>query len=149
MQKSKKLKDILTYAEFYDLKNLTNVNFCPESEMKPDIIHKINNKIITYQNYVRELEILREKLILRTNDPEDCKLDMKKYVGITSRNPYEIKQEWEKKGRNVLNFVLIQTGLTYKQAQDLEDRYKKEGYQAHQGEEIEHGAVYSVFTYDY
>ena len=74
---------------------------------------------------------------------------MKKYVGITSRNPYERKQEWERKGRNVLNFVIIQTGLTYKQAQDLEDWYKKEGYQAHQGGKIEHGAVYSVYTYDY
>ncbi len=72
-----------------------------------------------------------------------------KYVGMTSRNPYIRKQEWENEGRRVSNFVIIQIGLTYSEAQKLENEYKIHGYQAEPGGPVVHGAVYSIYTYEY
>ena len=72
-----------------------------------------------------------------------------KYVGITSRDPKVIKKEWEEIGREVEEFRIIQSGLTYYEALALEDKYKKMGYEAEPGGPREDGPVYYVYAYEY
>ncbi len=72
-----------------------------------------------------------------------------KYVGMTSQNPYLRKQEWENQGRVISDFVIIQTGLTYDEAQELENSYKIKGYQAEPGGPRVPGVVYSVYVFEY
>ena len=74
---------------------------------------------------------------------------MKKYVGMTSRDPYLRKQEWIATGRVMSNFQVIKQGVTYEVALTLETHYKAQGYEAEPGGPRIQGAVYSVYTYDY
>ena len=74
------------------------------------------------------------------------------YVGMTSRNPYIRKQEWENKGRQISNFVIIQTGLTYEEAEALETSYRKNHnhqVEGNEGGQKKPGPVYSVYVYEY
>ena len=79
---------------------------------------------------------------------------MKKYIGMTSRDPYIRRNEWISKGRNVQNFRIIMSGLSYDQAQAEEERYTNVmGYcrcvESHSGGPRESGNIYYVYTYEY
>ena len=69
------------------------------------------------------------------------------YVGITSRDPYERRQEWADKGYDVSKFKVIYSNLTYDIAQDIENQYKQRGYKASAGGPRVGGHVYSVYTF--
>ena len=77
-----------------------------------------------------------------------------KYIGMTSRDPQVREREW-KQERSIKNFQVIETGLTYDEAQILEsgrisalcDRCKES--ESHPGGPRKEGRVYSVYTYDY
>ena len=70
MNETKKLKNNLTIGEYNKLIKLSDISFSPESEINEAMMIQINNKIYTLKYKVRELENLREKLILRTNEEE-------------------------------------------------------------------------------
>lgn len=71
------------------------------------------------------------------------------YVGMTARNPYLRKQEWENQGKVISGFTIIQTGLTYDEALALENSYTTKGYQAELGGPRVLGSVYSVYVFEY
>ena len=72
-----------------------------------------------------------------------------KYVGMTSRDPYLRKQEWENQGRIISGFAVVQKGLTYDEALEVENRYRINGYMAEPGGLRVPGAVYSVYVFEY
>ena len=72
-----------------------------------------------------------------------------RYVGITSRDPYIRKREWESLGRVLFNFQIIHSGLTYEEAQKIEDSFRSEGFLAEPGGPKISGKVYSVYTFEY
>ena len=74
-----------------------------------------------------------------------------KYVGMTSRNPYVRKQEWEREGRVIFNFRIIETGLVYEEALALEHIYKTKNHQVdgNPGGQKTPGPVYSIYTFEY
>ena len=72
-----------------------------------------------------------------------------KYVGMTSRDPIVRKREWESQGRVISGFTVIQRGLTYEQAQEMETRLRNQGYTAEPGGPRVAGPVYSVYVFEY
>ena len=77
-----------------------------------------------------------------------------KYVGMSSK-PYTRKAQWGK-DRHVRNFEIVESGLSYKEAQELENQLLAEcekcpycESRGHAGGRPVPGDSYSVYTYDY
>ena len=75
---------------------------------------------------------------------------MQKYIGMTARDPYLRKQEWESKGIIVVDFKVLYSGLTYDQALAIEREYETtKGYKAEPGGPRFAGPAYFVYIYSY
>ena len=73
---------------------------------------------------------------------------MGKRVGIT-HDPNGRRQRWEVKYPNLKEWEIIDRGLTYEEAQDIENKYIKMGYDGSPGGEKKQGKVYSVYTFEH
>ena len=73
---------------------------------------------------------------------------MGKRVGITT-NTKERKEHWEGRYSTLKNWRIVESGLTYKQAQKKENEYIARGYTGHPGGEEKPGNGYSVYAFDY
>ena len=70
-------------------------------------------------------------------------------IGITTK-PEIRKQEWQRIRPSLGNWKILISGLTYAEAQALENYYiRNKGYTGSPGGPIESGAVYSVYTFSY
>lgn len=70
-----------------------------------------------------------------------------KRVGITS-DPERRKKEHQNKYPDFRNWQIRAERLSYGQAQEKEDEYKREGYEGSPGGQKKEGNVYSVYTFE-
>ena len=75
---------------------------------------------------------------------------MGKQVGIT-HDPEQRKKSWESERPGLTGWKIVESGLTHKEAQAIEDDYvdNKKGYNGHAGGEKIPGKKYSVYTFNY
>ena len=71
-----------------------------------------------------------------------------KRAGITS-NPDRRQKEWLKRYPTMYNWTLIKCGLTYDQAQKIEDNFRAKGYDAKAGGMRKSGKNYCAYTFYY
>ena len=69
-----------------------------------------------------------------------------KRVGITT-DIDERKAYWSREYPNLRNWQIVEIGLTYDQAQKIENDYIKRGYKGHAGGERKAGSQYKVYTF--
>ena len=73
---------------------------------------------------------------------------MPKAVGMTT-NEEERKRNKERTHVGFSNWRIVLRGLTYKQAQDKETKYRNKGYVGYQGGSRKAGSNYVIYTFDY
>ena len=72
---------------------------------------------------------------------------MARRVGMTT-DVEERKKHWKSKYPN-LTWRVVDSGLTYEQAQRMENNYISRGYKGSPGGEKKSGYKYSVYTFSY
>ena len=81
------------------------------------------------------------------NPPRTGSYFMKKRVGITT-DTEERKQYWESQ-YNIRYWKIVKGGLSYEQAQNLENMFIAQGYEGSAGGAKQDGNVYSVYVFGY
>ena len=69
-------------------------------------------------------------------------------VGISQNIPQR-KNHWLSVYPGLYNWTLIKCGLTYRQAQDLENQYLRKGFDGHPGGLKKPGNDYCVYKFQY
>ena len=69
-------------------------------------------------------------------------------VGISQNIPQR-KAHWQSVYPGLYNWTLIQCGLTYREAQDIENQYLKKGFDGHPGGQKKPGKGYCVYRFKY
>ena len=69
-------------------------------------------------------------------------------VGISQNIPQRQKH-WRSVYPRLYNWTLIKCGLTYRQAQDIENQYLRKGFDGHPGGQPKEGKGYCVYTFQY
>ena len=74
---------------------------------------------------------------------------MRNRVGITT-NPYQRQLFWQRVYPHVnITVSIVASGLTYEEAQEIENMYVANGYIGNPGGERVDGPVYYVYTFAY
>ena len=73
---------------------------------------------------------------------------MNKRVGMTT-DPDERKSYWKKEHPTLENWEIVASKLTYDEAQEKENEYRRRGYEGSPGGPRVQGKVYSVYTFKY
>ena len=73
---------------------------------------------------------------------------MRKRVGIT-HDVKSRKEVWKRKYPNLHSWEVVRSGLTYEEAQKVENEYIEKGYEGASGGDRKFGSVYIVYTFSY
>ena len=73
---------------------------------------------------------------------------MAKRVGIT-HDEEERKEHWEREYPNLYGWKRVAKGLTYEEAQEIEEEYIKKGFKGGLGGKKKYGVKYCVYIFYY